>query len=428
VTLLSAIGSDAEGAELRNALRSRGVETGALLNHNGRRTLVKRRIIGESQMMLRFDQGTTENLDGETEERLLDRLAALYPRWDAVIVSDYGYGVLTPRVISRLAELQAAHPRPLVIDAKRLPLYREVGVSAVKPNYQEALKLIDGGEEAEDGERARFILAHREEILEKTGAEIAAVTLDADGALIFERGKPPHRTYAEPHAHSYATGAGDTFVSGLALALAAGASTPTAGELASAAASVVVKQNGTSVCTAAALRGFLSSCEKHVESLELLKARVELYRTEGRSVVFTNGCFDILHRGHITYLNRARELGDVLIVGVNSDASVTRLKGPQRPINNLEDRIGVLAALSCIDHLIAFEEDTPKRVIRAVEPDIFVKGGDYTRETLPEAPLVERLGGRVEILPYLEDVSTTSLIERIRTAYEEPVRAGGRLG
>jgi D-beta-D-heptose 7-phosphate kinase / D-beta-D-heptose 1-phosphate adenosyltransferase len=137
------------------------------------------------------------------------------------------------------------------------------------------------------------------------------------------------------------------------------------------------------------------------------------YRRQGKRIVLTNGCFDILHRGHITYLNRAKGLGDVLIVGVNSDESVRRLKGPERPINSLEDRLRVLSALSCIDHLVPFDEQTPHRLIQAIHPDVFVKGGDYTRETLPEAELVEQLGGAVRILPFLASRSTTNLIERI---------------
>ena len=145
-----------------------------------------------------------------------------------------------------------------------------------------------------------------------------------------------------------------------------------------------------------------------------LEDRVRFYRQQGKRIVFTNGCFDILHRGHITYLSRAKALGDILIVGVNSDGSVQRLKGPNRPINTLEDRIQVLAALSSIDCLIAFEEDTPIELIRTIHPDVFVKGGDYRVETLPEAPLAKALGAEVRILPFLESRSTTDIVERLR--------------
>src|SRR5206468_6682829 len=149
--------------------------------------------------------------------------------------------------------------------------------------------------------------------------------------------------------------------------------------------------------------------------------RLEEYRTSGRQIVLTNGCFDIIHRGHITYLNQARALGDVLIVGLNTDESIRRLKGPERPINSLEDRVQVLAALSCVDHVVAFDDDTPCNLVRAVRPDVFVKGGDYTRERLPEAAIVEELGGVVQILPFVQDRSTTGIIERIQEAYARPV-------
>jgi D-beta-D-heptose 7-phosphate kinase/D-beta-D-heptose 1-phosphate adenosyltransferase len=155
-----------------------------------------------------------------------------------------------------------------------------------------------------------------------------------------------------------------------------------------------------------------------------LAACLESHRRQARRIVFTNGCFDILHRGHVSYLSRAKALGDVLIVGVNSDAGIRRLKGPSRPINALDDRLQVLSALSCVDHVVPFDEDTPHELIRVVRPDVFVKGGDYTRATLPEATLVERLGGTVEILPFMADRSTTDIIARIRRAYGEAEDAG----
>jgi D-beta-D-heptose 7-phosphate kinase/D-beta-D-heptose 1-phosphate adenosyltransferase len=219
------------------------------------------------------------------------------------------------------------------------------------------------------------------------------------------------------------SGAGDTYTSALTLALAVGAQGPAAADIASAAASVVVSKDGTSTCTGEELREYLLGHGKYMDDVSRLRDRARSYREQGKRVVFTNGCFDILHRGHVTYLSHAKMLGDVLIVAVNSDASVGRMKGPTRPIVPLEDRLQVLAAMSCVDHVIAFEEDTPVALIDAVRPDVFVKGGDYTRETLPEAPLVESLGGCVEILPFVEDRSTTGIIERIRDAY---AHSGGR--
>jgi D-beta-D-heptose 7-phosphate kinase/D-beta-D-heptose 1-phosphate adenosyltransferase len=414
VTLLSVVGDDLEAHLLREALTRRGVISDHLVTQHGRGTLAKQRLLADGQMLVRFDQGSTDPIDAGAEEALLDRLSALYAHCDAVIVSDYDYGVVTPRIVETLAELQARTPRLLVVDARDLRRYGQVGAIAVKPNYLEAMRLLNLRPAEGTKARAAQIAAEGERLLEITGAQLVAVTLDEDGGLFLERAVPPYRTFARPaDGRDRVTGAGDTFAAALALSLAAGATTPTAAELASAASAVVIGKDGTATCTAAELRQYLWAGEKLVPDLKRITDCVAYHRAQGRRIVFTNGCFDILHRGHITYLNRAKALGDVLVLGVNSDESARRLKGPDRPINPLEDRIQVLAALSCVDYIVPFEEDRPDNVIRAVRPDLFVKGGDYTRDSLPEASLVEALGGNVQILPHLADHSTTEIVKRI---------------
>ncbi|MDQ3870195.1 MAG: D-glycero-beta-D-manno-heptose 1-phosphate adenylyltransferase, partial [Chloroflexota bacterium] len=416
VSLLSVIGDDGDGRLVRESLVGRGVEVEHLLSSRTRRTLSKNRVVADGQLLVRFDQGTTDPLEPAEDDELVSRLESLYARCDAVVVSDYGYGILTPRVRDALRELQARSPGLLVADAKDLRRYRRVGVTVVKPNYAEAVGLL--GDQQVEGVRVRLqqVAANGKRLLRLTGARIVAVTLDAEGALIFESGAPPFRTYARPTGNSRAAGAGDTFVSAFTLGLAAGGTTPAAAELASAAAAIVVGKEGTAECSADELRAYLLADDKYARGSEAVARTVAIHREQGRRIVFTNGCFDILHRGHITYLNRAKALGDVLVVAVNSDESVRRLKGHERPINTLDDRVQVLSALSCVDHIVSFDEDTPEELIRIVRPDVFVKGGDYTRDTLPEAPLVEALGGSVQILPYVEDRSTTAMIERIREA------------
>jgi D-beta-D-heptose 7-phosphate kinase/D-beta-D-heptose 1-phosphate adenosyltransferase len=335
---------------------------------------------------------------------------------DAVVISDYGYGVMTPRVIASLAASAEIGRRTVVVDAKDVTAYRGVRPTAAKPNYSEAVRLLGEPESDESPVRVGQVAGNAERLLELTGARIVAVTLDRDGGLLFERGQAAYRTYTRPNPNSRAAGAGDTFVAALTLALAAGAEVPAAGELAAAAATVVVDKTGTSTCTAAELRAQLQSREKVLADMRSLLSRLAAFEEQGRRIVFTNGVFDILHRGHITYLNRAKALGDVLVVGLNTDESVRRLKGPDRPINSVDDRAQVLAALSAVDLIVPFADDTPADLIRLVKPHVFVKGGDYTRETLPEAPVVESLGGEVRILPYLEDRSTTRIIERVRAA------------
>lgn len=418
VSFLSVCGSDPEGEILAQSLQERGVGSEHLLIEPGRRTLTKHRLFADGQMLVRFDHGDTGPLPEETEERLLNRLIELWPACHAVIVSDYNYGVLSQRVISTLAMLQLHDPRVVVADSRRLAAYRHVGLTAVKPNYQEALELLGMPELAEGRSRADEMLLHGERLLELTGAHLAAVTLDTEGALFFDRGGAPYRTYARPVPNSKAAGAGDTFVSALTVAIAAGADAQAAAEIASASTAIVTAKEGTSTCFDHELREHFAVAAKYVPDLSRLSARSAFYREQGQRVVLTNGCFDILHRGHITFLNRAKALGDILIVGVNTDAGIQRLKGPTRPINTLEDRVQVLCALSSVDHVVAFDEDTPCELVRALRPKVFVKGGDYTRERLPEAEIVESLGGEVHILPYLADRSTTGIIERIRASSE----------
>jgi D-beta-D-heptose 7-phosphate kinase / D-beta-D-heptose 1-phosphate adenosyltransferase len=423
VNLLSVIGDDADGRLLCEALAERSVGGEYILAHPGRRTLAKRRVIASGHMLVRYDEGSTGPLDPETEQAVMDRLDELFPQSDALIISDYGYGVLSPRVIARIAELQSYYQRVIVADAKDLALYREVGITAVKPNYGEAVSLLGLARLEGACARAEQIAPFGERVLDLTGARMAAVTLDSEGALVFERGSLPYRTYAQPTPDSHAAGAGDTFVAALTLALLAGADRQEAAEIASAAATVVVRRDGTTTCSAAELGEYFSLGDKYASDLDRLVARLESERRGCRRVVFTNGCFDILHSGHIAYLNQAKALGDILVLGVNTDESVRRLKGPARPINSLDDRVKVLSALSSIDYIIAFDQDTPIELIRALRPDVFVKGGDYTRDTLPEAPVVEALGGAVQILPYIEDHSTTGMIARIREAYALPAES-----
>lgn len=413
VTLLSVIGDDDEGRRLAALLEQHGVNTAELVRDASRRTLFKQRVLAGSQLLLRVDQGSTGAVDACRERHVLDRLEALIPQVDAVIVSDYGYGILTPQVIDGLAKWQSCAPRVIAVDSKCLTAYRQIGVTVVKPNYAEALRLLGEPEGDACASRAEHMARLGPQLLQCTGARLAAITLDTDGALLLERNAPPYRTYAQPTEHSNAAGAGDTFLSALALALAANADTAAAAEIASAAAAVVVGEHGTSTCSAEDLQDALSAGSKIVTRTALI-ARVKQARRQGRTIVFTNGCFDILHAGHTSYLSQASRLGDLLIVGVNTDASVRRLKGAGRPINALEERAQVLAALNCVDLVAPFEEATPTELIRLLRPDVFVKGGDYTRESLPEAALVEAYGGAVHILPYLPHRSTSLLIDRIR--------------
>lgn len=415
---LSVVGADEAGVILAEKLADAGVETDGLLAAPGRETIVKQRISARGQLLLRLDRGSEGDLPDLIERRLIEALGKAWEAADAVIVSDYGYGICTDRVITAVAQLQRRSPRVLVADAKDLGRWAGAALTAAKPNYAEAIALLGLGA-IEGIDRVEQIVAAREILAARTGAQLLAVTLDTSGAVLLEPGCEPYRTFTSPAADSHAAGAGDTFTAAFACALAAGAHSANAADIAAAAAAACVGTAGTTTCTVEMLHERVAG-EAKLAGPASVAAQVAAWRAAGKRIVFTNGCFDILHHGHISYLNRAKALGDVLIVGLNSDASVRALKGPRRPINPEGDRAAVLAALGCVDLVVLFEEATPARLIEAIRPDLFVKGGDYTIATLPEAPLVQRLGGEVKLLDFLDDRSTTSIIDRIRASYDAP--------
>ncbi len=252
VTCLSVIGEDAESGLLLHAMRKAGVRTDHLLCSSGRRTLARTRVVADGQILLRFDQGDGSTIGHDVEQAIIARLGLLFQQCDLVIVSDYGYGVLTPAVIAALAALQSQAPRFIVADSKNLRRYRNVGVTAVKPNRTQSARLLGG----DDGPLpdAGEILAAEHRLLEAIDAEIIAVTLDCEGAVLFERSRPPHRTIAEPAPNSRAIGAGDTFLALLGLALAAGSDARTAADIAAAGSRVVMRKHATAVCRYEELR------------------------------------------------------------------------------------------------------------------------------------------------------------------------------
>ncbi|SCL17063.1 rfaE bifunctional protein, domain II [Micromonospora inyonensis] len=268
-------------------------------------------------------------------------------------------------------------------------------------------------------DRARLAESRLADLRAHTGADVVAVTLDTEGAVVGGAEGSPRRSHATPVPASHAVGAGDAYLAAMTLALAAEAPLSTAAHLAQLAATITVSDTGTCVCRRQDLLAALGVTtdvggRPVVVGPEDLAAILAAHRVADRSVVFTNGCFDVLHPGHVRYLEQAAELADLLVVAVNSDDSVRRLKGPDRPVNPVEDRVALLAALACVDHVVVFEEDSPATLIETIRPDVYVKGGDYPPEMVPEAPLVRRLGGEVRTLGYVPDRSTSAIIERIR--------------
>jgi D-beta-D-heptose 7-phosphate kinase/D-beta-D-heptose 1-phosphate adenosyltransferase len=409
--MVTALGADRTGQVLLDALRSAGVNTDHIVPVAGRITTTKHRITAGDQLMLRLDDGDHSPLPPEASERLAVRLRQAVRGCDALVVGDYGMGVLDPQIVEVLRSVRAEIPL-LVVDGHSLAPWRELHPDVVTPNAAEAVDLL--GKPVDD-QRPDFFDSHGDELRSATGAEAVVVTLDREGVVLLAQGLPAYRTWARPAPDSHCTGAGDTFVAALSLAAACGVELPDAASLAQAAADVVVRRPGTSVCSRRELVERLGRHDGTSEHSQLARIVAE-HRTAGRRIVFTNGCFDVLHRGHVSYLNQAKRLGDVLIVAVNDDASVRRLKGPDRPVNTTADRAAVLAGLSCVDHVTQFSEDTPASLILLLKPDVYAKGGDYTPEMLPETPVVHSFGGTVHILDYVSDHSTSAVIERIRSA------------
>jgi rfaE bifunctional protein nucleotidyltransferase chain/domain len=433
VELVAVLGADTEAATLRGLLQDAGVRIAHCVTEPGRRTAVKCRLVSAGQAVARYDDGPDVPPAPSTRAAVAGALGtAVHSGVDAVLVADYGLGAAAAEVRAALEALRPKVPL-LVVDARSPAAWARLRPDVITPNAAEAAALIAAEPAASvtapipgpphappvsrTSARTEWALHHRDALVAAAGGGDVLVTLDIDGALRLpgDPGTEPQFTTARPGAEARACGAGDTFAAAYTAALAAGIPAEGALVLAQSAADVVVDQDGTAVCSTGALTARLAAADRGglLTHRDLL-AIVADHRRRGHRIVFTNGCFDVLHRGHVAYLRQARALGDVLIVALNSDESVSRLKGPERPVNPLEDRAGVVGAIDCVDLVTGFTQDTPARLIEMVRPDVYTKGGDYTPQMLPETPIVERLGGEVRVLDYLSDHSTTAIVGRIR--------------
>jgi D-beta-D-heptose 7-phosphate kinase/D-beta-D-heptose 1-phosphate adenosyltransferase len=369
-------------------------------------TITKLRVMSRNQQLLRldFEQALGDIDTGE----LIERVEALLPEVDLVILSDYGKGTLN-RTEALIARVRAAGKRVLV-DPKGSDFQRYRGASVITPNLGEFEAVVgacrDDAAVAEKGERLRREL----------DLEALLITRSEKGMTLLRDGQAP--LHLPTHAREVfdVTGAGDTVIGVLGLALAAGHAYPEAMALANLAAGLVVAKPGTATLSIAELYTALHGdrlAEFGVIEAPALGEAVRAAQARGERVVMTNGCFDILHAGHVAYLEQARRLGDRLIVAVNDDASIARLKGPRRPINSLKRRMQVLAGLGAVDWVVPFGEDTPATLIEALLPDVLVKGGDYRPEDIAGGEAVIANGGEVKVLDFEDGVSTTAMIATI---------------
>ncbi|MEM0985094.1 MAG: D-glycero-beta-D-manno-heptose-7-phosphate kinase [Pseudomonadota bacterium] len=412
--LIGRVGADAAGEEVAALCEVGGIS--AELACDGRvPTVRKTRFVSAGQQILRLDEERLDPLDGDTRTAVVTAFDAALADARAVILSDYGKGLLSGDLAAALIERAKNRMVPVVVDPKGRDFSRYAGADVVTPNRKE-LSIAVGqdlsGDDAIIGAAREQIGAHGLGALLVTRSEEGLSLVSAEAAF---------HVSAEAREVFDVSGAGDTVVATFALALARGLDRADAARLANSAAGIAVAKRGTSTVSAGELRealrqsGAIAGRLRTPLTQEDAKRAVEAWRREGLTVGFTNGCFDILHVGHASILERARALCDRLVVGLNSDASVTRLKGDGRPVNPAGDRAALLLALRSVDAVVMFEEDTPLALIEALLPDVLVKGADYTLENVVGADCVLAHGGRVELLDLEPGRSTSAIIERSKS-------------
>ena len=409
-TVIGFVGEDEDAKILTTELSGAGVNH-ALVSVADFPTISKLRILSSNQQMLRLDfEKRGHHFDG-VHETLVEKAREVILGCSAVILSDYAKGVLTDRVCHTIISEARALGIPVLVDPKSRSFGKYRHATTVCPNIPELS--VAAGYQGADLEEL-FDLG--EKLLEENGFDFLTVTLSEKGIAVVQKGK---RTRAAVVARQVfdVSGAGDTVIAMLALCLSCGLEVQTAIELANVAAGIVVSKVGTVPVDRNELIGVLSQdiplqAGEKLLTKDRLLARIAAWRAMGQRIVFTNGCYDLLHVGHISLLERARQQGDRLIVAMNSDDSVKRLKGPSRPIIGEWERARVLAALSAVDAVVVFDESTPLELICDIRPDVLVKGGDYAEDTVVGATQVRSWGGRVCLVPLVEGFSTSKLIAK----------------
>ncbi len=425
VTALGVVGNDPEAGLLTNALNDQQVDCSGLTIDQSRPTTVKRNLIGlaqgrHAQKMFRVDFESSESISADIEDLILAAFNQALPNTQIVCIEDYNKGVCTERLCQEIIAGAKAVGVPVFVDPAPIKDYTKYrGATAITPNRTEA-ELATGIKAGQDSPES-----HREHLartlLESNHFETVVLTLDKQGA-VFVQANNPETVHVPTVAREVydVTGAGDMMLAALAAARANGLDWTNAVRLANAAAGLEVEIFGVAPIPVEKIHDDLLSQRTaklgKPRTLDEIMVQVKAARKAGKKIVFTNGCFDVLHAGHVSLLQRCAELGDMLILGINDDHSVHALKGDGRPVNNQNHRAHVLNALGCVDSVVLFNEDTPIKLIEAIKPDVLVKGGDYTVETVVGHELVLDNGGEVVILDLIDGLSTTNTIEKMKNA------------
>jgi len=408
VIMAGVLGDDDSSMLVRELLSKKGISDSGIVTENGRKTTVKTRVLSSHQQVLRYDMETTADIPASIELKLMRKLDAVLKKSSVVIISDYGKGITSREICRYLISYATGRGIPVLCDPKGRDYSKYSGATLITPNKKEASEAT--GLKINDRES---LLAAGQKLLNMCGLHACLITLGEDGMALFDEEGFLHIPTKAREVFDV-TGAGDTVIAGIAHALSTGKSMKEACSFANVAAGIVVGKLGSAVTTLDEIDSYTRPHAEHkIWKLGELKKALLNDRRHGKKIVFTNGCFDILHRGHLHVLEEASKLGDKLIVAVNSDSSVRKLKGPGRPINSEKDRMLAVASLSFVDYVVKFTEETPLKTIRELRPEVLVKGGDYSIETIVGSDLVLKNGGKVEVVPTLGGYSTTAFIKLI---------------
>ncbi|MDU0458133.1 MAG: D-glycero-beta-D-manno-heptose-7-phosphate kinase [Geobacteraceae bacterium] len=416
VAVCSVIGDDQNGWSLLKEFGRRNVATDSIFLDPSRRTSRKTRVVAANQQIVRIDRESREALPSDFEKRICDWVAAHIGEFRVIVLSDYSKGVLTPAVIAAIVALAAESGIPVLVDPKGNDYIRYSGATLLTPNRKEA--------EAASGVAIRdadTLAKAANVIMETAGLRHLLITRSEEGMSLFTKGDEAVHIPTVAREVFDVSGAGDTVLAALAVGMASGCGMVEAARLANVAAGIAVGKLGTSIVTPQEIIEVVAlshhDSDSKIKSRDVLALLIAAEQAKGRQVVFTNGCFDLLHAGHVKYLQKARDLGDLLVLGLNSDASVRRLKGAKRPLIGEDERAHILAALYCIDYVTIFDEDTPLELIKALKPQILVKGGDYSLDGVVGRDIVEQYGGRVELVSFVDGKSTSNIIDKVLERY-----------
>jgi len=410
VALFATVGRDNPGRWFKRHCEEMGVDTFWIKDDNARPTTMKTRVVARNQQIVRIDEELVTPIGPTMEASVIEDIKSVIPQVRAAVVSDYGKGFLTDNVLDALLSTARKEGVPVLVDPKGRDYSRYKGATYITPNVREAS--LASGIDIRDGD---LLVAAGETLIKQVNAEGIVITRGKDGITLVTRKK--HQDFpVKPVEIVDVTGAGDTVISTLALATASGLPIEHAIMMANLAASLVVARFGAASVTTAEMLEALreQSLNNKKQNLDDIDATLRRHRMQGQRVVFTNGCFDLFHAGHLATLRRAAEFGGVLVVGINSDKSIRSIKGPERPIVPESQRVEMIAALSFVDYVLLFDEETPLNLIKAVRPDVLVKGDDWRGRPVVGEDLVTARGGRVEYVKLLAGLSTTEIINRIR--------------